>query len=882
MRALSSVITGLASILIAVGLLLAPAWAESPSPVSERFWLDLPDDWQPERLHEAQIGERLAEEGVALSGGVFWHLMTVSTDRFSQYVIDFRNSSVIGQFKHWVLDAEGRVIAQLEGGIQNTAPNPYFLRHGRSLTLPSGQYQIITRLDSPFFLAQPEPTLFEPTRYQQSIKVGNAVTLAGMGIFFALGFYYIVLGTSRGRIGDLLYAVFIAGNLLYNSAALLVASDLFGIHQFYLISVPILFSNTAYIAFVMVLLNINRYSSRILFYTGCGIISLFMLFWIIALVQPHWSLELDRIGVGVFALYGFTAGVVRVIQGNRTARFYLIANIAFVVPALISIRASTLPIADTLFIEHLGLFAVAVEVILLSLVISHQVGMVYREKEAGLYATQEALLAANHALETKERFLANVSHELRTPLNAIQGSVELVTQHPLPSKISRHIEAIHASSNFLLYLINDILDLAKMNADQLTLVQEPFDLDEAVDDLSSIYKNSFQRDRVRFLIDIAPDVPNRLVGDENRLKQILANLLSNAFKFTEQGEVRLTVRRQDEHHLSFEVSDTGIGIDTDKLHTVFSAFTQADASIARKYGGTGLGLQIASKLVRLMGGRLEVNSCAGEGSRFHFRLQMKGEWHLPNLPNRVAGLVCDNEDYATILIQDLARQNVDVTPTLSKHQALTKGLPKTPEAWLVIAEQYDEALARAFHSGQSVHWLVNRFNHSEYRHDQNLDIDLLPYARTQLHRLTHPSDVLSELEDQNLLLSRMRIAAVDDNTVNLKVLLGMLKRLDIQCSGYEHPQEALNHIQQELPDMVLMDVQMPILDGLEATRELRRNGYPNPIIAFTANASDHDLEDCLDAGMDDVLVKPIRLDDLKTMLLKWSEKVGVQSERTVL
>jgi len=863
-------------------LLLAPAWAETTAPVSERFWLDLPDNWQPERLSTTQINERLAEEGVALSGGVFWHVMNLSSDRFSQHVVDFRNSSVIGRFEHWVLDADGRIVARLEGGIQNTTPNPYFLRHGRNLTLPSGQYQIITRLDSPFFLAQPEPTLFEPTRYQQSIKVGNAVTMAGMGIFFALGFYYIVLGTSRGRIGDLLYAVFIAGNLLYNSAALMVASDLFGIHQFFLISVPILFSNTAYIAFVMVLLNINRHTSRILFYTGCGIIALFMLFWIIALIQPHWSLELDRIGVGVFAIYGFTAGVVRVIQGNRTARFYLIANIAFVVPALISIRASTLPIADTLFIEHLGLFAVAVEVILLSLVISHQVGMVYREKEAGLYATQEALLAANHALETKERFLANVSHELRTPLNAIQGSVELVTQHPLPSKISRHIEAIHASSNFLLYLINDILDLAKMNADQLTLVQEPFDLDLAVDDLSSIYKNSFQRDRVRFLIDIAPDVPNRLVGDENRLKQVLANLLSNAFKFTEQGEVRLTVRRQDEDTLSFEVSDTGIGIESDKLHTVFSAFTQADASIARKYGGTGLGLQIASKLVRLMGGRLEVNSRYGEGSRFHFRLQMTGEWHLPNLPNRVAGLVCVSEDYATILKQDLARQNVDITTTLSKHQALAEGIPKTPEAWLVIAEQYDETLARTFHSGQAVHWLVNQFNQSEYRHDQNLDIDMLPYARTQLHRLTHPSDVLTEQEDQNLLLSRMRIAAVDDNTVNLKVLLGMLKRLEVQCSGYEHPREALERIQREIPDMVLMDVQMPIIDGLEATRELRRNGYPNPIIAFTANASDHDLEDCLEAGMDDVLVKPIRLDDLKTMLLKWSDKVNARSERLVL
>ncbi len=878
---LPRVLTGLASIFLLLCCALSPAWAEATTAAPPSQWLTLPADWQPEPLTADRASELATSEGVSLSGGTYWHMMSVSSNRFSQYIIDFRNSSVIGQFTHWVFNSQGDLIKRLEGGIQNTTPNPYAFRHGRPLTLPVGDYQIITRLDSPFYLAQPEPALFEPVRYQQSIKVGNAVTMAGLGIFFALGIYYVVLGTSRGRIGDLLYAAFIAGNLLYNGAALMVFSDLFGIHEFYLISVPILFSNTAYIAFVMMLLNINRHTSRILFYAGSSIILLFMSFWIIALIKPHWSLELDRVGVGIFAVYGFTAGIVRLIQGNRTARFYLIANVAFIIPALISIRASTLPIADTLFIEHLGLFAVAVEVILLSLVISHQVGIVYREKEAGLYATQEALLAANHALETKERFLANVSHELRTPLNAIQGSVELVTQHPLPAKINRHIEAIHSSSNFLLYLINDILDLAKMNADQLTLVQEPFDLDEAIDDLCSIYKNSFQRGLVRFMVDIEPDVPNRLVGDENRLKQVLANLLSNAFKFTERGEIKLTIRKLDNGELDFRVTDTGIGIDSDKLHTVFSAFTQADASIARKYGGTGLGLQIASKLVRLMGGRLEVNSQPGYGSDFHFRLAIPGEMQLSALPRRQTGLVCDDPDWRRILTQDLARQNVAVGASLSISQALEAPLPKEPDQWVIVSEQYHESLAHRFNSGQTVHWLVNQLDYADYQHDQNLDIDVLPYARTHLHRLTHPADVTWQQEDQNLLLSRLRVTAVDDNAVNLKVLLGMLKRLEVNCTGFDHAKEALEYIHREMPDMVLMDVQMPILDGLEATRRLRQDAFPNPIIAFTANASDHDLENCLQAGMDDVLVKPIRLEELKNMLLKWSDKVGLQSERSL-
>jgi len=860
--------------LLATAALPTLLWAEEQSLETRSYWLAVQPDWQPQRLDAETLRSVQTDLTIRWDGGVDWHLMTLQSDQPIRHFLDFRNSSVIGLFHHWVFNENGELVAEFEGGIQSDVHNPIFLRHSRLIALPAGQYQILTRLDSPFYIAEPVPQVFPFGGYLESIKIGNAITLAGMGIFFSMGVYYIVLGLSRRRIGDFFYAVFIWGNFFYNGAALLVFSELLHIKSYYLISIPILVaSNPAYIAFVMVLLNINRYTSRTLTRIGHGIIGLFVVFWVVALMQPNWSLELARYGVGLFALYGISAGITRLIQGNRTARYYLVANIAFFIPGLMSIAVSTWPYAETLFIEHLGLFAVAIEVILLSLVISHQVGMVYREKEAGLFATQEALLAANQALETKERFLANVSHELRTPLNAIQGSVELIDQYSLPTRVQRHIQAINTSSNFLLYLINDILDLAKLNANQLDLVHEAFDLDVAVDELGGLYCNAFNRDRVCLTIDIDAQVPRQLIGDENRLKQVLANLLSNAFKFTEHGEIRLTIRPLDNQHLEFRVSDTGIGIDTEKLQSVFSAFTQADATIARRYGGTGLGLHIASKLVNLMGSDLGADSEPGRGSHFYFRLPDVGPFTTPATSTQPLGLIHQNDELATLLQQDLQRFGIAPAVQLAITDLEEQDLPEV-QLWLVIAERFDaEVHERLNETEAPVKWYLRNATGSEYNND-SLDVELLPYARMGLAHLLEAPAAIEPPEQVNRLLSQMQIVAVDDNVVNLKVLMGMLRRLNVDCVGFERPEEAIRYIGSNLPDVVLMDVQMPIIDGLEATRHLRQQGFRNPVIAFTANASDHDLDNCSSAGMNDVLVKPIKLEELKRMLLKWSDSVS--------
>lgn len=860
-------------------MLASPIQAYADIVDIDSYWMQQSADWSPTVQSRLQSQQQLASKtGVSLKGGHHWHVIDVAFDEATNQVIDFRNSSVIANFDHWVFDrTTGELVDRFEGGIRSRVDNPYFLRHGRDLSVEPGEYQIITRMVSPFYVAQPKPDLFEQAEYQQSIKVGNALTLICQGIFLALGIYYFVLGTSRGRAADLLYALFITGNFFFTGASLLVFSDLLSIHEFYLTSFPILISNTAYIAFVMVLLNIKPNTSQWLYRIGSALIILFVMGFVVALIRPNLSMEIDRIGVGLFAIYGFTAGLTRVLQGNKTARYYLIANAAFAIPALISIGASSLPVADTLFLEHLGMFAVSMEVILLSLVISYQVGLVYKEKEAGLIATQEALQAANDALNTKERFLANVSHELRTPLNAIQGSVELMGQQQMPLESSRHLEAIHASSNFLVFLINDILDLAKMNADQLELVEEPFDLDEALDELCTIYKDVFDRCSVRFLVDIDTQVPHRVIGDVNRLKQILANLLSNAFKFTEQGSIELSVSQPEPNYLTFHVTDTGIGIAENKLESVFSAFTQADATIARKYGGTGLGLQIASKLVNLMGGKLTVFSQPELGSDFQFTLPMQGQSeNQATLPVRV-GLVCSDADLEKLINNNLRRLGIVLQHTLSHTEAMTYPIPEDVDHWILVATEPDAELSNRFSHHPKVHWLVNQVPTDLPLWVPPVSLELLPCTQVTFRRLLGQAATPPAQPEYPLMLRRLYIVAIDDNPVNLKVLLGMLTRLGVTASGFESAQEGLNHVLYRQPDMVLMDMQMPVMDGLETTRTLRQQQFNNPVIAFTANSSQRDIENCLAAGMNDVLLKPIKLTQLENMILKWTEQTALNN-----
>lgn len=349
----------------------------------------------------AEPGAGIAQQGQwlegppALTGGDFHYRLTFQVTSGEALVVDFRHSSVLASYTHTLRNDAGKILAQRVGGIHHPGPGDFFLRHGQRLKLPPGRYRLDTHLSSPFYLATPTPFVFTESQYRQHLPLSQALTLTGMGIFLALGFYFLVIGLWRRDLTDLFYAGFITGNLLYNGAALLVFRDLFGWHNIYLVSVPILFSNAAYIVFVLLLLDINRRRAPRLFRLGLVALLVLASFWPLALMAPHWSLQLARFGVAVFALYGLLAAISQSLARNRVAWFYLVANGAFVIPALLAISLRDMPLSEGLLIEHLGMVAVLIEVLLLAQVVSYQIGQAYRERARHQLAAEEGKLLAN-------------------------------------------------------------------------------------------------------------------------------------------------------------------------------------------------------------------------------------------------------------------------------------------------------------------------------------------------------------------------------------------------------------------------------------------------------------------------------------------------------
>ena len=367
------------------------AWAEVLELSSP--WYQAPEAWRYQNQTDlAATGLRPVNQ-VNLTGGHFWKQVDFPVNKPGRYVLDFKNTSIIGHFRHIILDTNLKPIADMQGGIQNTAVNPFFLRHGREIELSAGRYRLLTELSSVFFLAEPQPYLDTLDSYQQAIKPGNTVTLICLGMFLGLMIYYLALGLACFSLSSAMYALFILGNFLFNGTGLLVFPDLFGMHWIYLASVPILFSNCAYVLFVMTLLKIRRDNHPRLYLVGVSLILALAGLIVLAFFMPHWSLEIDRFGVGLFLMYGLVAGLVRSRKGSVIAQLYLAAIGTFFVLGGITISSSSLSF-HTIYIEHLGLISVAVEVMLLALVLTHQFTLLYREKEDALERMEQSIAIA--------------------------------------------------------------------------------------------------------------------------------------------------------------------------------------------------------------------------------------------------------------------------------------------------------------------------------------------------------------------------------------------------------------------------------------------------------------------------------------------------------
>lgn len=528
---------------------------------------------------------------------------------------------------------------------------------------------------------------------------------------------------------------------------------------------------------------------------------------------------------------------------------------------------------------------------------------IVEERTDALYL---ALQDAESATEAKSEFLANMSHEIRTPINAITGLTYLMQQQDAPPQQKRYITKVETAAHSLLGIINDILDFSKIEAGKLDLENTTFYLHDVMEKVSTIVGIKASDKDLDFIISYEPDVPMTYKGDPLRLAQIITNLTNNAIKFTERGEVGVYVSRERRHLLRFEVRDTGIGLTEEESSKLFKSFSQADTSTTRKYGGTGLGLAISKQLVQMMGGRIWVQSVKGEGTSFFFTVTLKELSSKNNehtlFTNKRVLIVDDSPSWQSSLSNLLSVYNFDVDIVASGEDALknveenvpydlilmdwnlpgmngvetTKKLKELHPASVqpvIMVSAYDEE----YYKEEAERQGITTFLHKPINPSELYNV-IISYFGTEVKEDIDTKVEKVSLQEKLATRKGSHILLVEDNELNREIIKDMLAHSGILIDEAHNGQEAVEKIKQ-YPDkyeLILMDIQMPVMDGYTATAKIRGYNRDISIIALTANAMAADIARSKEAGMDAHLNKPIDVEIFFTTLLRYlSPKVSL-------
>ncbi|MBF0421046.1 MAG: response regulator [Magnetococcales bacterium] len=542
-----------------------------------------------------------------------------------------------------------------------------------------------------------------------------------------------------------------------------------------------------------------------------------------------------------------------------------------------------------------------------------QLQRLLNEKSTLLEKIEELAQKAEDANRAKSEFLANMSHEIRTPMNAVIGLTHLCLQTKLTPRQHDYLHKAHGSATSLLRIINDILDFSKIEAGKLDMESIPFTIEEVLGNLAATVSLKAQEKNLEFVLDADRTIPHSLIGDPLRLGQILINFCNNSIKFTEKGEitvlVRIVERREQFIRLNFCVQDTGIGMTVEQQEKLFQSFSQADSSITRKYGGTGLGLTISKRLIQLMGGDVAVSSTPGKGSQFTFDILLGVSetsladhiFETPDLCGLKVLAVDDNENALRVLNDYLTSFSFHVTAVKNGKEALIAvqeaemagepfelilmdfmmpeidgittaakiknelGLKKIPFVIMASAYGDETVIKRAAREAFVDGFLVKPINQSVL-----FDAIMEIFGKTKADS-KHERFSLDEKDDFKATLSGARVLLVEDNEINQQVAKELLEQANITvliaCDG----QTAVDMVQNIPLDGVLMDMQMPVMDGITATREIRKDSRFTElvILAMTANAMSQKRDLCMEAGMQDFITKPIDPRTLFQTLARW-------------